>query len=54
MGIAVLINFYRGSFVKILEEEQRVLREKRLLNINESFHNIKSVKLFGWESKFLR
>jgi len=24
-----------------------------MLHINESFNNIKSVKLFGWENKFL-
>ena len=27
--------------------------DKRMLHINESFQNIKGVKLYGWENKFI-
>ena len=26
---------------------------KRMLHINESFQNIKGIKLYGWENKFI-
>ena len=54
VGAAMLFNAYRGKFLQIVDEEQRAYRTKRLHNINESFHNVKSIKLFGWESKFLK
>lgn len=35
-------------------EKQRGKKEKRSLYINESFNNIKTVKLFGWEPDFIK
>lgn len=39
---------------KEIGTKQREKSEKRMLYINESFNNIKSVKLYGWEPKFIK
>ena len=44
---------FRGRFEKDINKEKSEKSTKRMLHINESFTNIKSVKLFGWENKFL-
>ena len=31
----------------------REKKDKRMLHINESFQNIKGIKLYGWEQKFI-
>ena len=49
----MLVNFIRGKTEKEINEAARGKREKRSLYINESFNNIKTVKLFGWEPDFL-
>lgn len=49
----MLQQYVRGKLVKDLDEEKRGLRDKRNLTINESFNNIKTVKLFGWEANFV-
>jgi ABC-type bacteriocin/lantibiotic exporter with double-glycine peptidase domain len=46
--------YLRGKSGQKVNEEQREKHEKRMLHINESFNNIKSVKLYGWETKFLK
>ena len=39
--------------MKDIFKEQSEKTEKRMLYINESFQNIKGIKLYGWENKFL-
>jgi ABC-type bacteriocin/lantibiotic exporter with double-glycine peptidase domain len=48
-----LIGYIRGSKESDVQKEKREKHDKRMSYINESFHNIKGVKLYGWESKFL-
>lgn len=47
------LGYLRGVTERGLSERQREKQEKRMLNITESFNNIKSVKLFGWEASML-
>ena len=49
----MLVNYIKGKTEKEINEIARGKREKRSLYINESFNNIKTVKLFGWEPDFL-
>ena len=44
----------RGKPEKNIGEEKSTKHQKRMLYINESFSNIKGVKLYGWENKFLK
>ena len=48
-----VMGYFRGSNESEIEKEKREKHDKRMSHINESFHNIKGVKLYGWESKFL-
>ena len=47
------IGYIRGKTEKEINEKSREFSTERYKYINESFYNIKSVKLFGWEKKFL-
>lgn len=49
----MLTKYIRGKTEKEIDKQQQSKREKRSLYINESFNNIKTVKLFGWEPDFL-
>mmetsp|Transcript_36652 Transcript_36652/g.48120 ORF Transcript_36652/g.48120 Transcript_36652/m.48120 type:complete len:809 (+) Transcript_36652:302-2728(+) len=49
-----LLEYIRGKTETAIGEKQRGKREQRSLYINESFSNIKTVKLFGWEPDFLK
>ena len=49
----MLVQYIRGKTEKEVSEKQRGKREERSLYINESFNNIKTVKLFGWEHDFI-
>ena len=44
----------QGKTEKDIGEKQREKSQKKSLYINESFNNIKSVKLYGWEPKFIK
>ena len=50
----MLIQYIKGKTESAIGEKLRGKREKRNLYINESFNNIKTVKLFGWEPDFLQ
>ena len=47
------LGYYRESAEKDIHKEIQEKTDKRMLHINESFQNIKGVKLYGWENKFL-
>ena len=47
------MGYFRGSNESEIEKQKREKHDKRMGHINESFHNIKGVKLYGWEMKFL-
>ena len=47
------MGYFRGENECQVEKEKHEKHCKRMGHINESFHNIKGVKLYGWESKFL-
>ena len=49
----IILGYIRGSTESEVHKEKRVKHDKRMAHINESFHNIKGVKLQGWENKFL-
>ena len=49
----VLVQYAKGKTEADIEKELRGKREMRNLYINESFNNIKTLKLFGWESNYL-
>ena len=52
-AMAILFRDYlRGKTEKDISEKQRDKKTKRTLHISESFNNIKTVKLYGWEQKF--
>ena len=46
-------NYWRGKTEEDINKQKSTKHEKRMLYINESFNNIKGVKLYGWENKFL-
>ena len=46
-------SWLRNYTEKDLREQARTKTEKRMQHINESFQNIKGVKLYGWENKFI-
>ena len=48
-----IIGYVRGSNESEVDKQKREKHDKRMAHINESFHNIKGVKLYGWENKFL-
>ena len=50
---SMLINHVRGKTESKIHEEQHEKSSKRHRYINESFNNIKTVKLFGWEPDFI-
>ena len=52
-GFRMLTKYIRGKTEKEIDKQQTSKKEKRSLYINESFNNIKTVKLFGWEPDFL-
>jgi len=47
------LSYYRENAEKDKHKEIREKTDKRMLHINESFQNIKGVKLYGWENKFI-
>ena len=49
----MLVQYIKGKTESSINQQLKSKREKRSLYINESFNNIKSVKLFGWEPDFL-
>ena len=53
LGLHWFIGYIRAKTEKEIHEKQREYSTERYKYINESFYNIKSVKLFGWEQKFL-
>lgn len=46
-------SYVRKNTEKTIREELRLKTDKRMQHINESFQNIKGVKLYGWEDKFI-
>ena len=48
-----IIGYVQGSAESEVHKEKREKHDRRMGHINESFHNIKGVKLYGWETKFL-
>jgi len=52
-GLNILLQYIRGKTEKDVGEKKRGKTEQRNLYINESFNNIKTVKLFGWEQDFI-
>ena len=50
----MLVQYIKGKTESAIGEKLRGKREKRNLYVNESFNNIKTVKLFGWEPDFLQ
>jgi len=52
-GLNMLQQYIRGKTEKDVGEKKRGKTEQRNLYINESFNNIKTVKLFGWEQDFI-
>ena len=53
LGLHWLLSYVRGKTEKEINEKKGQFSTERYKYINESFYNIKSLKLFGWESKFL-
>ena len=49
-----LTSYIKKHTEKDLREELRTKTDKRMQHVNESFQNIKGVKLYGWENKFLK
>ena len=47
------LSYVRETTEKDIQKESREKSDKRVGHINESFQNIKGVKLYGWETKFL-
>ena len=47
------MSFVRQSTEKNIMNQMREKKDKRMLHINESFQNIKGIKLYGWEQKFI-
>ena len=47
------LSYYRENAEKDVHKEIQEKTDKRMLHINESFQNIKGVKLYGWENKFI-
>ena len=52
--LLLIIGYIRGSMESTLDKEKRVKHDQRMAHINESFHNIKGIKIQGWEDKFLQ
>ena len=59
-GIVVILTFsqfalsyYRENAEKDVNKDIQEKTDKRMLHINESFQNIKGIKLYGWENKFI-
>ena len=50
----MLSNYIRGKTESSIGEKSSSKHKQRSLYINESFNNIKTVKLFGWEPDFLK
>lgn len=48
-----LLSYVRETTEKDIQKDKREKTDKRMSHINESFQNIKGVKLYGWENKFL-
>ena len=53
MILQSVLEYVRSKTGSNDDDKRRELNTKRALQINESFNNIKSVKLFGWEGKFI-
>ena len=51
--IKIKMSYVRESANKDLDKEGRKKLDSRMEHINETFQNIKGVKLYGWEGKFL-
>ena len=54
VGLQVFKDYIHSKTEKEIGETQREKGEKKRLYINESFNNVKSVKLYGWEPKFIK
>jgi ABC-type multidrug transport system fused ATPase/permease subunit len=52
-ALRLALKYFKGKMSSDVSEQQRGKKEQRTLYINESFNNIKAVKLFGWEPDFL-
>ena len=51
--VQLVVGAIRGHTEKEINEKRNSLQTERALHVNEAFGNIKSIKLFGWEAKFL-
>jgi len=47
------MSFVRENMEKDNYKDVQDKTDKRMLHINEAFQNIKGIKLYGWENKFL-
>ena len=45
--------YLREKTESLVNKERGEKSQERMKHINESFQNIKGIKLYGWESKFL-
>jgi len=54
MALQTLSKKARGRVLSQASKKRRESSQKRDLYINESFNNIKTLKLFGWESNYLQ
>ena len=52
-GLQIATNWIRSKQNKDKHKEQHEKNQERIRYINESFHNIKGIKLYGWENKLL-
>lgn len=53
IALQMAIGAVKERTEKAMNVQKNDLLTQRALQINESFNNIKSVKLFGWEAKFM-
>ena len=53
-AMRLFLHYLKGKRMAIMNKKQGQQRQRRTLLINESFSNIKTVKLFGWEPEFLK
>lgn len=53
MGLRALVQYSAGRTEGVIQKKLREKQEERSLAISESFNNIKTIKLFGWETNFL-
>ena len=51
--LQLCMGYIREKLNKDKDKEQHEKNKERMLYINESFQNIKGIKLYGWENKLL-